>query len=411
MGSNKFIGGVILMIGTVMGGGMLAMPIVSASTGFSLAALTLLALLMLSVITGFLVLEVNLAMPREASSFSSMAEKTLGMPGKIATWFSYLFLLYITVTAFIIGGSDIILSFLKGSFDITIPYVPTAVIFTIVLGAAVFWSTKAVDYLNRSLFSIKGFLLVGFLVLITPKIDLAKLASGFSVTQAKFAAMAIPSFLCALCYQFFIPSLRLYIGDDYKKLKLIIVIGLSISTLFYLWWLATSLGVIPLTGKSSFTTLYQDHGMSVGKFTQLTVELSNNQWVTKFINGFTNVAMTTSFLGVSLGLFDFLADGFKRKDNRWGRLQTSLLTFIPPLLFALLFPGAFVTAISYSAVVQAVLCIILPVLMVYNLRKNGQYQSSYRVNCGNPTFIALLLCGAVLVVVALFYVLGRLPGL
>ena len=42
----------------------------------------------------------------------------------------------------------------------------------------------------------------------------------------------------------------------------------------------------------------------------------NNPWVNWALNAFSDVALTTSCLGVSLGLFDFLADGLKIKNMR-----------------------------------------------------------------------------------------------
>ncbi len=44
---------------------------------------------------------------------------------------------------------------------------------------------------------------------------------------------------------------------------------------------------------------------------------------------FADLALATSFLGVSLGLFDYLADLFQRRNNAVGRLQTGLITFLP----------------------------------------------------------------------------------
>lgn len=50
---------------------------------------------------------------------------------------------------------------------------------------------------------------------------------------------------------------------------------------------------------------------------------------------FADLALATSFLGVALGLFDYLADLFQRRNTVAGRLQTGAITFLPPLAFAL----------------------------------------------------------------------------
>ncbi|NYY76982.1 hypothetical protein DMI62_19975 [Escherichia coli] len=46
-----------------------------------------------------------------------------------------------------------------------------------------------------------------------------------------------------------------------------------------------------------------------------------------------DLALATSFLGVALGLFDYLADLFQRSNTVGGRLQTGAITFLPPLAF------------------------------------------------------------------------------
>lgn len=62
-----------------------------------------------------------------------------------------------------------------------------------------------------------------------------------------------------------------------------------------------------------------------------------------------------NFLGVSLGLFDFLADGFKQSNTHGGRFRTALLTFVPPFMFAILYPQRFILALGYAAIFVAIL--------------------------------------------------------
>lgn len=52
---------------------------------------------------------------------------------------------------------------------------------------------------------------------------------------------------------------------------------------------------------------------------------------------FSNFAVASSFLGVTLGLFDYLADLFGFDDSAVGRLKTALLTFARRLWVACCF--------------------------------------------------------------------------
>lgn len=395
--NSKFIGSAMILVGSIIGAGMLGQPMVSGGAGFTLASILMVVAWVLATVTGLMVLEVNLALPSHSCTFSSMAEQTLGRSGKVITWMIYLFQLYAITWAYIAGGTSNIITTFEPIFHIKIPSEITAVLFTLILGSAVCWSTKATDYFNRNLLSVKGLLLIATIIFILPHVDIYKLLSSPDLAaQSKFLWNAAPVFLTAFCYQFIIPSLRIYIGDDPRPLRTLIITGTTIALVVYMLWLVATLGTVPLTGENSFTSLAQIPGASTssGPFTQLIILLLNNKWVTISINGFANIALTTSFLGVALGLFDFLADGFKRPDTRFGRLQTAGLTFAPPLLLALYYPKGFITAINYSSIAVAILTIILPALMVYKLRQNPKFKSPYRVKGGNIV-IALVLVGGI----------------
>ena len=166
---GKFIGCVMLVIGTLIGSGILALPLVLAGPGFIWSTITILTAWIVLTITGLLVLEMSLALPIDACTFSSMAEKTLGIPGRLLTWMSCLLLLYLCVAGYLTGASTLLAVLFEPIMDTaTIPGWFFALLFTLVFGAAVYLSTAAVDKLNRGLFSIKGLLLIATIMLLMP---------------------------------------------------------------------------------------------------------------------------------------------------------------------------------------------------------------------------------------------------
>ncbi|WP_438884798.1 aromatic amino acid transport family protein, partial [Bacillus cereus group sp. Bce018] len=74
---------------------------------------------------------------------------------------------------------------------------------------------------------------------------------------------------------------------------------------------------------------------------------------------FADLALLTSFLGVSLGLFEFMGDTLRKKGAGVNRFVASVATFTPPLLFALFYPQGFIMALGYAAIALAVLAIFL----------------------------------------------------
>ena len=397
MKSSRFIGSILILIGTVIGAGMLALPLVSAAVGFIWASCLMLTIWALMTITGLLVLEVNLALDTSACTFGSMAEKTLGKSGKIITWVAYLLLLYSLTAAYMAGAASLLTSLCDTFFHVALSPFVNALLFTLVFGGMVFWSTQATDYTNRSFLSCKGILLFITLVFLFPHINVSKILQSQHISNSKYFIGMVPIFLCAFGYHNVIPSLRMYLGDKPKELKQIIVWGTIATLIIYLLWLAATLGVIPLNNEHSFNATTNYHG-SVGEFIKTITLLVNNQWLTIGINGFSNIAMTTSFLGVTLSLFDFLADGFKRPNSRAGRAQTAALTFIPPLIFAFYFPQGFVLALEYAAISVAIITIILPALMAYKLRRNAKLKSPYKVFGGNALLFLIIIAGCAVII-------------
>jgi aromatic amino acid transport protein len=395
MHKSKFIGSCLILIGTTIGAGMLALPLVSGSSGFLWATALLIAVWALMTLTGLLVLEVNLALDSSACSFSSMADRTIGKLGKVITWIACLLLLYALTAAYMSGAASL-LSTLINSYNIHIPNFLNAVLFTLLLGGTVFWGTQATDYLNRGLISVKGLLLFASFILLVPHISGSNLLCiNCSITNKCLSSM-LPIFLCSFGYHTVIPSLRIYIGNQPRTLRLIIVSGTTVSLIIYLLWLAVTMGTVPLTGDQSFTSILANNG-SVGELINTVILLTQSKWLAAAINGFSDIAMATSFLGVTLGLFDFLADGFKRPNTRSGRAQTALLTFTPPLIFAFYYPQGFILALKYAAIFVTLLTIILPALMAYRLRANKKIKLHYKVFGGKTLLIVIVIIGFLLV--------------
>lgn len=407
MNISKFIGCTMILIGSIIGAGILGQPLVCADAGFVWGSIAMIGLCIMGTITGLMVVEVNSAFPRHSCSFSSMAEQTLGPVGKGITWISYLLLLYSITVAYISGEASTITTALEPIIHFKIPTWINALAFTGILGISVFWSTKATDHFNRGLISAKGLLIIATLTLVMPHIDFTKLISSQGLTHSKYIWVALPVFVNAYCYQFVIPSLRIYLGDKPQQLRGIVIIGVTFTTIIYILWLAVTLGTVPLIGEHSFASMTTRS--SPGELVQFIINITNNKWVATSINGFTNISMTTSFLGVTLALFDFLADGFKRPDTRFGRFQTSLLTFIPPLIIALFFPNLFVPAMNYAAIPIIIITFLLPALMVYRIRKHPTLKSSYRTKCNNLVIFLVVLCSMAFLVIAIMNNLNLLP--
>ncbi len=146
---GHIIGGTLLVAGTTIGVGMLALPVATGSLGFfpSFALYVFCWLFMLC--TGMLLVEVNLWMPKD-KSFISMAEKVLGPVGKNIFWVAYLFLFITVMIAHVAGGGAILKSIQGWPF----PSWVAALIYTSVFAPVVYLGTRSVDRLRLFLSGI-----------------------------------------------------------------------------------------------------------------------------------------------------------------------------------------------------------------------------------------------------------------
>ncbi|MBI5346705.1 MAG: tyrosine-specific transport protein [Chlamydiae bacterium] len=401
MNFNKLIGSTMMVMGTLIGGGILALPMVGAGAGFLSTTFIVVFMWILMIITGFLFLEVNLAFKTKEVNFISMAYYTLGNTGRVITFISYIFLLYALVAAYIAGGGSLLTELLK-LINIYVPSYVSSMVFVIVLGSVVFHGVKAVDYLNRSFLSLKAFFLVLSVILLMPHIDVANIIN--SNHHFKYILAGSPIFLCSFGYHILIPILAKYLGYEQKKTRLVIFLGTFLTLLIYMFWLFVTLGIVSI---DNFIAFLNQKG-STGEFISMIMGLTKSKWANFALNGFVNITVTTSFLGVSLGLFDFLSDAFKRPKTTVGKLQTTFLTFFPPVIFALFYPKGFILALGYAAIAVAFSHVMLPAWMVYKLRKK-KIKSPYRVWGGTPLLVCIFMIGLVLIVIQILSNFNLLP--
>lgn len=390
---SRFIGGILLIVGTSIGAGMLALPVANAAAGFWSSSLFLLLCWFLMTFGAFFILEVNLYLPR-GKHMVSMAYTTLGIPGLVATWLSYLFLLYTLLAAYISGGADVL-----GGLLTYLNWLPSSsalvLAFTVGFGAIVYQGIQHVDIVNRGLMFVKLATYSLLVLLISPHIDWHYLEQGETAKIAGSLMLLMTSFGFAII----VPNLRDYFDDDIVKLKRVILIGSMIPLICYIAWDAVIIGTLPSQGADGLSALMQsDHTTS--SLALLLSNTLNHDMVTSLFNVFTSVCMLTAFLGVSLCLLSFLSDGLKLSPQGKQGFVLLFITFVPPLLIVLYFPGAYIHALNYAGYFCVTLLLFLPALMSFVGR--GKHQAMFLVPGGKPIQVAMMVCAIILMTVSYF---------
>lgn len=395
MTNTKFLGGILLIAGTAIGGGILALPVASAQLGFMHSTLLLLSSWLIMTFSALLILEVNLLLPPD-SNIIYMAKATLGRAGEIVAWIVYLLLFYSLISAYIAGGTDFLHGLLK-NFGINIPEWLDTFIFTGILSFIVYQGIRTVDYVNRVLvfskLSIYSILVVAMLIFISPH----NLVGG---TVNKYAITSFTVMLTSFGFANIVPSLRTYFNNDVKKLRLAILIGSIIPLVCYILWDLAIMGVISRNGQMGLIAIAQSGHSTSDLMNQISSKI-NIETVTAMSRIFTSICIATSFLGVSLALFDFLSDGLKIKKVGKNNYFLYALTFFPPLLVVIFYPTIFIKALTYAGIYCMILLVIMPVMMAWQSRYRKNLPSQYQVWGGKPALVISIVVGTAMMVESL----------
>lgn len=392
--NSKCIGGILLIVGTSIGGGMLALPVSTAEVGFYHSIFFLVLCWLVMTAGALLILEVTMRLPI-GSNMVSMAKSTLGLPGQIIAWITYLFLLYTLLAAYISGGSDVF-GALLAHIHIIVPSGLTAFLFTLLFSVIVYRGIRAVDYVNRGLMFGKLGVYLFLVIIISPYVNLSILTGG-SIKAITGSLMVL---VASFGFASIVPSLRDYFNDDITTLRKVIILGSFIPLICYIVWNAIIMGVIAREGDNGLLALMNNQHATSGLTHALSVAV-NNQWITGFFGLFTSICMITAFLGVSIGLFDFLADGLSLKKTGWQGKSTLVLTFLPPLAVVLINPGIYLHALAYAGVCCVMLLLLLPSVMTWRARKLDKGEALQLVPGGNLILAALMVTGIFLLILAL----------
>lgn len=386
---SRFVGGILLIVGTSIGAGMLALPVANAATGFWQSSLFLLFCWALMTLGAFFILEANLYLP-QGKNMISMASATLGNYGLLASWVSYLFLLYTLLCAYISGGSDVLNSML-GKVGISLNEWQASTLFTLLFGVLVYGGIHFVDYANRALMFGKLAVYCILVVLIAPHIELQHLQHG----AYRYISSSIMILITSFGFAIIVPNLRAYFNDDIAQLKKVILIGSLIPLGCYLAWDAVIIGSLPSNGDGGLISL-ANNPHTTSALSALLAKKVNNVTINALFNVFTSICMLTAFLGVSLCLYSFLADGLKLRTYGKHGFGLFILTFVPPLLLVLYYPDAYIHALRYAGFFCIILLLLLPALMCYFGRRH--YRAVFTVPGGKITPRVLIIISIVLLI-------------
>lgn len=346
----SLLAGVVIIAGTIIGAGMFSLPVVMSGAWFfwSLAALIFTWFCMLH--SGLMILEANLNY-RIGSSFDTITRDLLGKRWNAINGISIAFVLYILTYAYI-SASGSILHHTFAEMSLNVPARLAGFGFAMLVAFIVWLSTRAVSRMTAIVLGAK---VITFFLTFGSLLGHVQPATLFNVAESNasytpYLLMTLPFCLASFGYHGNVPSLMKFYGKDPRTITRCIVLGSLLALGLYAVWLLGTMGNIP---RPAFIAIAAQGG-NIDVLVQALSGVLNSRSLDLLLLVFSNFAVASSFLGVTLGLFDYLADLFGFDDSAAGRLKTAALTFLPPVAGGLLWPNGFLYAIGYAGLAATI---------------------------------------------------------
>ncbi|WP_029224994.1 amino acid permease [Vibrio echinoideorum] len=375
------IGSSLIIAGTALGAGMLAIPMVLAQFGLLYGTLLMVLICFGTTYAALLLLEATIK-AGGGLGLNSIARKTLGKQGQLLTNGLLYALLICLLMAYILGAGDL-LSKLLSNFGVEISATTGQIAFTLIAGAVVASGTGVIDKLNRALFFVMLVSLFVTMTFLAPSMtheNLMQVTSHDHVDLIKTSAILFTSF----GFMVVIPTLVSYNHEATdKQLRNMVIVGSLIPLVCYLCWLFAVVG-----------NLSEEQFRSFNNVSDLMAAFeAQSPWVGNVLSTFTGLALLTSFFGVAMALFNQNKDMFNQNTA-----VTYCISFILPLAGSLLAADKFLQVLNYAGIILVFLAVFVPLVMVHKQRFMKVADDRYRAEGGNVMMVFSLLFGCFLLI-------------
>ncbi|CAK1793726.1 tyrosine-specific transport protein [Vibrio crassostreae] len=377
----KMMGSSLIIAGTALGAGMLAIPMVLAQFGLLYGTLLMVLICFGTTYAALLLLEATIK-AGGGLGLNSIARKTLGKQGQLLTNGLLYALLICLLMAYILGAGDL-LSKLLSNFGVEITATTSQIVFTLLAGAVVASGTGVIDKLNRALFFVMLASLFATMAFLAPSMtqeNLMQVTSHDHVDLIKTSAILFTSF----GFMVVIPTLVSYNHEATdKQLRNMVIVGSLIPLVCYLCWLFAVVG-----------NLSEEQFRSFKNVSDLMAAFeAQSPWVGNVLSTFTGLALLTSFFGVAMALFNQNKDMFNQNTA-----VTYCISFILPLAGSLLAADKFLQVLNYAGIILVFLAVFVPLVMVHKQRFMKVAEDRYSAEGGKPMLLFSLLFGCFLLI-------------
>ena len=348
--------GIFVFSATIIGAGILALPIAAASAGLFPMILILVIIGAMSIFSALYIAEAVL-ITEGVHHLPTLAEKYLGRTGLLFMLAGVIVYIYGALIGYLSAGGQLFNTLSNGA----IPVWLGVLIYFLVASLIVHFGLKLVSQVETYLFVVMLILLglVMTIALMDVRVPLL-FEANWSATLGIFGVV-----LFAYVGHSVIPSIAA--GLDRKRdINKVAVWGVTIPLLIYILWCIVVIGVVPKANLLVAKTAGQPATIPLGIIAGTSIALLGSV--------FAVLSTMTSYIGFGFSLKEVYHDTAGSFKKSLKPVLATGLVVIPPLLITLFKPGAFIKALDIAGTYGGGVFVgILPVLIVLKARKvNGK---------------------------------------
>lgn len=355
------IKGVFVFAATIIGAGILALPVAAAAAGLLPMLLILLVVGSVSVFSALYIAETVLNTTGD-HHLPSLAREHLGNTGFAVMISGIVIYIYGALVGYLAAGGQLFHSLSNGK----VPMSAGILIYCAAGGFIVHFGLKIMSRVETYLFSAM-LVLIGIVIALTlPNIEVPLiLEAHWNNTMNVFGVV-----LFAYVGHSVIPSIARGLkkkGDIHR----ISIWGVVVPLLLYVVWCFVVIGTVPKTSLEGRPSLL---GAKIaGQPATIPLGLMVGGSVIILGNLFAVLSTMTSYIGFGFSLKEAYVDVAAEIHKKISPWAATLLVVIPPLVIALFNPKAFVKSLDIAGTYGGGLFVgILPVCMVLRSRKKAK---------------------------------------
>jgi len=388
---------VLLVTGTTVGAGILALPIQTGLSGVFPALIGVVIAWLAMLLTGLIISESYLKVGDYSLDLLSLYKREIGSHVQWIVIPVYLLFFYGITVAYLSASSTILASLIK----VSIPSWVFLLLFFLPSSLVVLFGMKLIHRANTVFMLMLGVAFVTIIVLSAKQVETAR----YLHMDWAFLPSVMPIVLCSFTFQCIVPTICRNLAGDKRKIRQAMLIGTAIPLVLYVLWIVVVVGALPVVNDdASILRAFERNDPAT---IPLAIHLKSNI-VTIAGLIFSIAAIFTSYIAICESLRHFLTDWLDLFYPGPKKILVILLTFLPPVAITLIYPSLFLKALNLVGGVAVVLLFgFMPTIILWKVvhqKKNGKNSNMVR----RVVAYALLLLFSVLFILELAQEFGWL---